>query len=490
MADDSTQLPIAGYGTIQLQMDSKHICLAALYVPNMKTRLYSISQHIQYTGCAFVAQNNAAYLTFPNFVINVENTDEFKIGVQATNNATAHFDEKTAELDQNSPNQQQFTLATPSEYISTPEDWCQDYVRFKKLIPAATIPTRASEQAAGLDISSIENATLAPGETKCIKTGLACKYSQGMYLRIAPRSGNSLKGIIVNGGVIDQDYRGEIGVILHNTSNSNFTIHPNQRIAQGIFEKLGQPQVYVTDHLSNTVQNNKGFGSTNNLTSNKRVQLCHFTETDIFQIDRTRGPGKIRARRLPPTSILRNPLMIPPHPITKETNPQDPTIATTPLVHHPPKPPQTVHHDDDTASTASTTASDNPSVDTQAQPNAPANLPPDDIDLSDWMSPTDNPEPNSVPPDDDDTIQEMYKDFESDIFMEDKHRISTSVQRTSPLPTDPVHTNIDPYATILQPTDSEPTPTNVQELPRVPIEDRPNSALPKRLNITKERLLQ
>ena len=140
-----------------------------------------------------------------------------------------------------------------------------------------------------------------------------------MYLWIAPRSGNALKGIIVNGGVIDRDYRGDIGVILHNTSTSPFMISPGQKIAQGIFKKHSNPQVYVTDTLCTTSRDQGGFGSTysKNRTKKKegkRVHLCHFTDTDVFQIDKTRGLGKIRARQMPLTSILQNPLIIPPTP--------------------------------------------------------------------------------------------------------------------------------------------------------------------------------
>ena len=373
-------------------------------------------------------------------------------------------------------------MISSNEYIPNPQHWNQEFVRFKKLLPAATIPTKGSAEAAGLDFASVETITLAPGETRCIKTGLACEYSNQMYLRIAPRSGNALKGIFVNGGVIDKDYRGEIGVILHNTSTSPFQIHPGQKIAQGIFEKHGNPKIYVTDTLSSTTRDKGGFGSTDQTDKKQtskgtRVHLCHFTDTDVYQIDRTRGPGKISARRMPSNSILRNPLIIPTMlPTTDKST--DPTKSTRSIPHpdHPLDQPEQTRQKPQTPSPQ-------PSQPSTEQHN-------EQIDLSSWMSPVEDPQQTvtDIPSEDDENIQELYSDFTADT--QGAHHRSPTIQRTSPISTDPSETNIDISTTNLHPTDCEPVPTNIQNTPRVPIEDRPNSALPKRLNITKDWLLQ
>ena len=273
MADDQTHLPISGYGTIQLQIRDKQVRLAALYVPTMKTRLFSVSQHIQYKGCAFLAANNKAHITFPLFIIDVDNTDEFKVPIHQSISQQVHFDAEHAELVDNSPMQMNYHTTINTDLVTNRSNLTTDTVYFKKLVPSAIIPTRGTEQSAGLDLASIEYAVIAPGETKCIKTGLACQYTEGMYLRIAPQSGNALKGLIVNGGVVDRDYQGDIGVILHNTSTAPFTVTQGQRIAQGIFEKLGQPQVIVTNTLSPTPRNSNG----------------DFGPGATFQLDRTRG---------------------------------------------------------------------------------------------------------------------------------------------------------------------------------------------------------
>ena len=72
---------------------------------------------------------------------------------------------------------------------------------------------------------------------KIVPTGIAIDPPPGTYVRIAPRSGLALKGITVEGGVIDPDYRGEVNVLLINSSQRKFQIHKGDRIAQLIFEQ-------------------------------------------------------------------------------------------------------------------------------------------------------------------------------------------------------------------------------------------------------------
>ena len=94
----------------------------------MQTRLFLISQHIQYTGCAFLAQGNKAFLTFPTFIINVHNTDKFKIQVSPDTNVNVHFDEEQAKLVEEMPDHQKFKVVTLSEYIPSPDHWQQEFV--------------------------------------------------------------------------------------------------------------------------------------------------------------------------------------------------------------------------------------------------------------------------------------------------------------------------------------------------------------------------
>ena len=91
---------------------------------------------------------------------------------------------------------------------------------FKRLDPRATLPARGSVLSAGLDICSIEDATIEPGQRTLVSTGLAVAIPEGYYGRVAPRSGLATKnGLDVLAGVIDADYRGEIRCLLLNITN-------------------------------------------------------------------------------------------------------------------------------------------------------------------------------------------------------------------------------------------------------------------------------
>ena len=86
---------------------------------------------------------------------------------------------------------------------------------------------------------------------------------KGCYGRVAPRSGLALKKFIdVGAGVIDSDYRGELGVILFNFSDEDFVIHMGDRIAQLIFEKIKTPTIKELDSLEGTDRGVEGYGST------------------------------------------------------------------------------------------------------------------------------------------------------------------------------------------------------------------------------------
>ncbi len=129
---------------------------------------------------------------------------------------------------------------------------------------------RGSEESAGLDISAdvkMGGSLLIPaGGRLAIPTGVYVKIPKGHYGRVAPRSGLAFKyGIDVLAGVIDSDYRGEIKVILLNTSDVEYEVEDGERIAQLIIEKIAIPDLFVVGHiddLGSTERGEKGFGST------------------------------------------------------------------------------------------------------------------------------------------------------------------------------------------------------------------------------------
>ena len=133
----------------------------------------------------------------------------------------------------------------------------------KKLSDNATVPTRGSELAAGLDLYSAVDIIISSHGKSVVMTDISISIPEGYYGRIAPRSGLAAKHFIdVGAGVIDQDYRGNIGVVLFNFSDKEFVVKKGDRIAQLILEKILICNVQLVDDLENTNRGEGGFGST------------------------------------------------------------------------------------------------------------------------------------------------------------------------------------------------------------------------------------
>ena len=120
---------------------------------------------------------------------------------------------------------------------------------------------------AGMDLRANleESIVLKPFQRLVVKTGLFISLQQGYEAQIRPRSGLALKkGITVlnSPGTIDADYRGEIGVIIANLSDSDFTIKSGDRIAQMVIAKFEKISWKAVDKLDDSLRGNKGFGST------------------------------------------------------------------------------------------------------------------------------------------------------------------------------------------------------------------------------------
>jgi dUTP pyrophosphatase len=123
-------------------------------------------------------------------------------------------------------------------------------------------PRKGSPMAAGYDVTSAEDITIATGERAAISTGLRVALPAGWYGKIEGRSGLAFnKGIFCFGGVIDADYRGEIKVLLTNTEKEPFHIKAGDRIAQMIIHQHWNGIFEKRDELSPTARNTSGFGS-------------------------------------------------------------------------------------------------------------------------------------------------------------------------------------------------------------------------------------
>jgi len=138
-------------------------------------------------------------------------------------------------------------------------------IEIKKLNDKAIIPNYQTEESAGFDLHSIDDYNINSGERVLIKTGLSMALPKGYELQIRPRSGLALKyGITVlnTPGTIDSDYRGEIMILLFNTSKDNFKIASGDRIAQGVLKQVTQAVIIEVEELDRTNRGNGGFGST------------------------------------------------------------------------------------------------------------------------------------------------------------------------------------------------------------------------------------
>ena len=129
------------------------------------------------------------------------------------------------------------------------------------------LPEYKTEGAAGMDLCAAisEPVTLKPLERTLIPTGLKIELEHGYEAQIRPRSGMSIKhGItLINCvGTIDEDYRGEVCIPVVNISNEEYTIQPDERIAQMVISKYEQAKIEVVTELSDTERGAGGFGST------------------------------------------------------------------------------------------------------------------------------------------------------------------------------------------------------------------------------------
>ena len=138
-----------------------------------------------------------------------------------------------------------------------------EFLHFKKLDPRAVLPTRGSALSAGLDLYSIEALNLEPGQRAIVRTGLAVAIPEGFYGRLAPRSGLATRnGLDVLAGVIDADYRGEIGCLVYNAGGEPIELPEHSKICQLIVEQISTPQAVWVDDLTETERGDGGFGST------------------------------------------------------------------------------------------------------------------------------------------------------------------------------------------------------------------------------------
>eukprot|EP01126_Amoeba_proteus_P033657 TRINITY_DN3311_c0_g1_i5.p1 TRINITY_DN3311_c0_g1~~TRINITY_DN3311_c0_g1_i5.p1 ORF type:complete len:146 (-),score=28.00 TRINITY_DN3311_c0_g1_i5:142-579(-) len=136
-------------------------------------------------------------------------------------------------------------------------------LKVKRHSEYATVPQRGSPQAAGYDLHSAHDYTIPPHGKELIQTDISVAIPSGFYARVAPRSSLAWKSHIdVGAGVIDEDYRGKVGVVLFNHGDTAFKVTRGDRVAQMILTKIITPPVVEVEELDDTLRGTGGFGST------------------------------------------------------------------------------------------------------------------------------------------------------------------------------------------------------------------------------------
>jgi dUTP pyrophosphatase len=129
------------------------------------------------------------------------------------------------------------------------------------------LPKYMSHSASGMDLyAAVESeVTLKPGERKLIPTGFKMALPEGYEAQVRPRSGLAIKNgisVLNTPGTIDEDYRGEVGVILVNHGSEDFKVKRSDRIAQMVINKVEQADIEEVKSLTETHRSTGGFGHT------------------------------------------------------------------------------------------------------------------------------------------------------------------------------------------------------------------------------------
>jgi dUTP diphosphatase len=140
-----------------------------------------------------------------------------------------------------------------------------EQLRFVRLSDKATMPTRAHDNDAGLDLYAAEGARIGPGQRVSVGTGLAVAIPEGLAGLVMPRSGLALKhgiALVNSPGLIDPGYRGEVRVLLLNTDRATeFRTAPGDRIAQLVLVPIARASPLEAEELDSSARGPSGFGS-------------------------------------------------------------------------------------------------------------------------------------------------------------------------------------------------------------------------------------
>ena len=130
----------------------------------------------------------------------------------------------------------------------------------------AKVPVKATEGSVGYDVFAYNDKIIPKRSVRRICVGIRIEMQPGLFAEFKSRSSYVLKNLVVEGGVIDSDYRGLLYVCLRNHNDEDYLVRTNDKIAQLIFYKCVSPEFKKVEQeeLTKTVRNEGGFGSTDN----------------------------------------------------------------------------------------------------------------------------------------------------------------------------------------------------------------------------------
>jgi len=135
-------------------------------------------------------------------------------------------------------------------------------LRVKRIHPEAKLPVYGHPGDAGVDLFSVVDRELAPGEVFAVPTGIQVAVPAGYVGLVWDKSGISLKSVHRLAGVVDSGYRGEVQVVMINLAAAPFSVRKGMKIAQMLVQPVAAVEVVESDSLDDTSRGQGGFGST------------------------------------------------------------------------------------------------------------------------------------------------------------------------------------------------------------------------------------
>ncbi|GAA7730348.1 dUTP diphosphatase [Helicobacter pylori] len=138
-------------------------------------------------------------------------------------------------------------------------------IKIQKIHPNALIPKYQTKGSSGFDLHAVEEVMIKSHSVGLVKIGICLSLEVGYELQVRTRSGLALNHQVVvlnSPGTVDNDYRGEIKVILANLSDKDFKVQVGDRIAQGVVQKTYKAEFIECERLDETSRGSGGFGST------------------------------------------------------------------------------------------------------------------------------------------------------------------------------------------------------------------------------------